>query len=98
MEKSVNEWMVIKKELAERKSDLKALRGQSAIKTRQIRRYGDEITEDINEVQYNTKELDRRITEIQNVEMSIESAIKQSNALTQLNINADVEKLLSPME
>lgn len=74
--KTINEWLVIKKVLAERKSDLKTIR----------------------EPQYDTKAIDRRVTEIQNAELAVDAAIKQSNAIQIISVNVDVEKLLSPME
>ena len=96
--KTINEWLVIKKELSERKADLKNIRTQTAVKTKTTQRYGDNVTEEQVDPQYDTKILDRRITEIQNANMAIDAAIKQSNAMIFLGVNVDVEKLLSPME
>jgi hypothetical protein len=96
--KTINEWMVIKKVLMERKADLKNIRIQTAVKRTTTQRYGDNATEELTEPQYDTKLLDRRITEIQNADLAIDAAIKQSNAMIFLGVNVDVEKLLSPME
>ena len=96
--RTVNEFLVLKKVFAERKNDLKQIRLQTTVKTKTVRRYNDETTEETVEPQYDTKVIDRRVTEIQNAELAIDSAIKQSNATTALNVNVDVEKLLSPME
>ena len=96
--RTVNEFLVLKKVFAERKNDLKQIRLQTTVKTKTTRRYNDETTEETAEPQYDTKVIDRRVTEIQNAELAIDSAIKQSNATTTLNVNVDVEKLLSPME
>jgi len=96
--KTINEWLVIKKVLMERKADLKNIRIQTAVKTKTTQRYGDNTTEESNEPQYDTKSIDRRITEIQNADLAIDAAIKQSNAKTELELNVDVEQLLSPME
>lgn len=96
--KTINEWLVIKKVLMERKADLKNIRIQTAVKTKSTSRYGDNVTEESNEPQYGTKAIDRRVTEIQNADLAIDAAIKQSNAKTELTINVDVDKLLSPME
>lgn len=98
MEKTINEWLVIKKVLAERKSDLKAIRIQTAVKTKTSRRYEGEETTDEIEPQYDTKVIDRRVTELQNADLAIDAAVKQSNAKVELNINVDVEKLLAPMD
>lgn len=96
--KTINEWLVIKKVLSERKNDLKNIRTQTAVKTKTMQRYGDNSTEETTEPQYDTKAIDRRVTEIQNADLAIDAAIKQSNAKVELAINVDVEKLLSPME
>jgi hypothetical protein len=96
--RTVNEFLVLKKVFAERKNDLKQIRLQTTVKTKTTRRYNDETTEETVDPQYDTKAIDRRVTEIQNAELAIDSAIKQSNATTILNVNVDVEKLLSPME
>ena len=98
MKKSINEWMVIRKVLSERRGDLKSLRQTCAVKTKQIQRYGENVTETTNEPKYDTKLLDRRITEMQNADLLIDSAIKQSNAMTGIDLPVDVDKLLSPME
>jgi hypothetical protein len=42
--------------------------------------------------------LDKRIVEMQNADLAIESAIKQSNATTRLAIAVDVDSLLLPVE
>lgn len=96
--RTVNEFLVLKKVFAERKNDLKQIRLQTTVKTKTTRRYNDEETVETVDPQYDTKLIDRRVTEIQNAELAIDSAIKQSNATTTLNVNVDVEKLLSPME
>ena len=98
MNKSINEWMVIKKMLSERRGDLKQLRQTSAVKSLITQRYGEDVTETKNEQQYDTKLLDRRIVEIQNADMLIDSAIKQSNAVIKVELPVDVDQLLSPME
>ena len=96
--RTVNEFLVLKKVFAERKNDLKQIRLQTTVKTKTVRRYNDETTEETVEPQYDTKLIDRRVTEIQNAELMIDAAIKQANATTTLNVNVDVEKLLSPMD
>jgi hypothetical protein len=98
MKKSINEWMVIRKVLSERRGDLKQLRQISAIEKTTIRRYGEDLTEEKLDAKYDTKLLDRRITEMQNADLLIDSAIKQSNAMIGVELPLDVERLLSPME
>jgi len=98
MNRSINEWMIIRKIVAERKQDLKRLRDLSAVDSRVIDSYGDKVKESINTAKYDVKVLDRRIVEMQNADLAIESAIKQSNATTKLELVIDVDSLLSPVE
>ncbi len=98
MKKSINEWMVIRKVLGERRSDLKQLRQDTAVKTTQTQIYGERETTTTNEPQYESKQIDRRITEMQNADLLIDSAIKQTNAMTGVELPIDIDYLLSPME
>ena len=98
MNKSINEWMIIRKIVGERKQDLKRLRDLSAVDSRVIDSYGDKVKESINTAKYDVKVLDRRIVEMQNADLAIESAIKQSNATTKIDLAVDVDFLLSPVE
>ena len=98
MEKTINEWLVIKKVLGERKGDMKQIRLHTSMKTKTTRRYEGETTEESIEPEYDTKVIDRRVIEIQNAELIIDAAVKQSNARNELALNVDVEKLLAPMD
>lgn len=98
MRKTINEFMVTKKVLIERVMDLKALRQQTAVEKHTTQRYGETATEIVSEAKYDTKLLDRRITEIQNALLLVDSAIKQSNASVQIELAVDIDRLLSPME
>lgn len=98
MKKTINEFMVCKKVLIERVQDLKQLRQQTAVDKITIQRYGEDVTETRQEAEYDSKLLDRRIVEIQNALLLIDSAIKQSNASVQIELPVDLDHLLSPME
>jgi hypothetical protein len=90
--------MVARKVLTERRTDLKRLREQCAVEKQVIQRHGETVTETNQDLKYDTKVLDRRITEMQNADMIIDSAIKQSNATTQIDLNVNLEALLAPMD
>lgn len=98
MNKSVNEWMVFKKVLGERRIDLKRLREASAVDHKTVHSVGDRVTEETAMAKYDARVLDRRIVEMQNADLAIESAIKQSNATVRLDIAVDADALLSPVE
>lgn len=98
MQKSINEWMIARKILAERKADLKQLRQQSAVDSKVIHTIGEKVMETSQTAKYDVKVLDRRIIEMQNADLAIESAIKQSNATVKIDLPIDVDSLLSPVE
>lgn len=98
MNRSINEWMVVRKVLTERRLDLKRLREASAVDKREVHSYGERISETTNTAKYDVRVLDKRIVEMQNADLAIESAIKQSNATTRLDIAVEVDSLLSPVE
>jgi hypothetical protein len=90
---TVNELLVVTKIVRERLKDLKELRTEvSNLK----RYYGDK--ESVKEPQYDVKKVDKKITELQNFLMLADQKVKQSNAVTQIDYQPEVEKLLSPLE
>lgn len=98
MNRSINEWMIARKILTERKMDLKRLRDQSAVDSLTIHTIGEKVMEQSNTAKYEVKVLDRRIIEMQNADLAIESAIKQSNATVKIDLPVDIDSLLSPVE
>jgi len=92
MEITINEAMVKMKVLKGRLGELSHLRSESA--TRETWREPNKVIEPV----YNIKELDRKCTDIENALLEIETAIKQSNALTKIKIEADVKALLAPLQ
>jgi len=53
--------------------------------------------EKIIEPQYDVKSVDKKITELETFLFKADAAIKQSNAITHVNIIVDVDKLLEPL-
>ena len=92
MEITINEAMVKMKVLKGRLGELSHLRSESA--TRETWREPNKIVEPV----YDMKELDRKCTDIENALLEIETAIKQSNALTKIEVEADIKSLLAPLQ
>lgn len=92
---TINEAMVLTKIVRERMADLKTLRSQLSVKERFFLRSSDEK---ITEPQYDVKAVDQKITQLQNFLFRTDSRIKQSNALTKISIDADIEALLEPLQ
>jgi hypothetical protein len=97
---TINEGMVLLKTLKERLAELRNLR--SSVSTEKVTTYpwdkdNQHKIESIT-VKYDIKLLDKKVTEIELFCFKLDSAIKQSNAKTEISIVADVDKLLAPLE
>jgi len=92
---TINEMMSLMKQVNKRINDLSTIR-QSVANTEHRFFGNDERKEVIPE--YDVKKVDTKITELQNFLFKADSAIKQSNASTQITIEVDVDSLLAPLE
>ena len=97
---TINEGMVLQKAVGSRVAELKALRAQVAIKneTMWYREDKNNDKKDTIEPQFDVKKVDKKIVELELFLFKLESKIKQTNAMTKIDIEADVDKLLSPLE
>lgn len=91
--KTINEVFVAMKVVRERITDLKALRGQIAVKETF---YGTK--EKTSEPLYDIKKADKKIVELQNWLNVTDAKIKMSNAVTQIDVELNMDDLLSPLE
>lgn len=89
---TINEAMVLLKVLKGRLGELSSLRQTCATTTKY---YGD--VEKVVSPEYNVKELDKRCVEIENFLLAVETAIKQSNAITTIEIEMDAQELMRPL-
>lgn len=94
MKMTVNESMVLIKTVKGRLAELSSLRSNSA--SRETRTMSGE--ERKIEPLYDVKALDTRCTELRNFLLTVESKIKQSNAVTTIEVDADTKELLAPIE
>jgi len=92
---TINKAMVLMKAVRERVNQLRALRGQ--VSTREYTYFGSDKKTD-TEPQYDVKAVDKKITELELFLFKADAKIKQSNAVTKIEIDADVDSLLSPLE
>ena len=96
---TINECMALQKAVRERVNELKNLRDEVAVerKTSYLLSDDREKIESLD-VKYDVKKVDKKITELEIFLFKVDSKIKQKNASTQVDIAADVDKLLSPLE
>lgn len=92
---TINELLVLNKAVRERKNDLSSLRSQLSTKERFFN-LGNENK--VVEPQYDVKAVDKKITELEIFLFKADAAVKQANATTQVNIVADVDTLLAPLQ
>ena len=92
MQKTVNEVMCLQKAVRERLAELQQLRNQVSVTETY---YG---TKDrVVAPNYDVKVVDKKIVELRNFLLDIDSKIKQSNAVTKLEVEFDINELLSPL-
>lgn len=92
MKITVNSAMVLQKALRGRLGELSSLRSECA---KSETYYGE--PKKVIEPKYDIKALDKRCVELENALLDIDTAIKGSNAITTIEIEADKSVLLAPL-
>ena len=92
---SINELLVLMKAVRERKNELSSLRSQVSTKERYFSMNNENK---VTEPQYDVKTVDRKIVELELFLFKADAAVKQANATTQINIEANVDVLLAPLQ
>ena len=98
---TINEAMVLQKTIRQRVSDLSSLRNANAVERNTYYRIGNDVEEKKREelkVQYDPKKLDAKIVELELFLFKVDTAIKRANAKAEVDIVADMDKLLAPIE
>lgn len=93
MKITINQALVLGKTIRQRLGELQTLR--NSVSSKETRWTGADRTEITP--QYDLKELDKRVVELENFIYFLDSSIKQSNAVTLVEIDADVQTLLAPL-
>jgi len=92
MKMTVNEAMVFQKALRGRLGELSSLRTTCASRESY---YGD--NHKVVEPMYDVKELDRKCVSLENALLDMDTRIKQSNAITIIEVDVDRAALLAPL-
>jgi len=91
---TVNEILSLCRAVRSRVNSLEGLRDKVSVETSYM-----ESKEKVVKPQYDCRLVDRKITNLQKFLYEADSKVKQSNANTKIEgLNADVEKLLAPLE
>lgn len=92
---TINESMVLAKAIRGRYAELSSMR--SANSNRETYYATANEPKRVVEPTYDVKDIDRRCVELENFLLQVESKIKQSNAMTVIEVDADVKLLLAPL-
>ena len=97
---TINEAMCLQKTIKERVAELRNLRSSVATEKKTTYPWQEGEFKKVEEivVKYDIKALDKKITEIELFLYKLDAKIKQSNAKTEIDIDVEVDKLLSPLE
>jgi len=93
MQYTINELMVLMKALRGRLAELSSLRSECSNSTQYYGSTGEKIVTPL----YSVKELDAKCVAIENFILLADTAIKQSNAITKVNIEIDAQTLMTPI-
>jgi flagellar biosynthesis chaperone FliJ len=94
MKITINQALVLGKTIRQRLGELQTLR--NSVANREIR-WGANNEKTETMPQYDIKEVDKKVIELENFIYCLDSTIKQANAVTILEIDADVKTLLAPL-
>lgn len=95
MQITINEALSLQKAIRERLNELKALR--SHVANRESYLYSRDEKK-VVEPQYDVKAVDRKAVELEKFLLKSDTAIKQSNAVTKIELDLDTDKLLEPLQ
>ena len=82
---------------SERLNELKGIRNGSTVRERWFNRETG-AEQKVSEPQYDVKMVDRKVSELERFLLMADSEIKTSNAITKVDVDFDVDKLLEPLQ
>ena len=92
---TINEALSLQKIVRERVSELRSLR--ASVSTVESWFTAGE-REKKTEPQYDVKVVDKKITQLETFLFKVDSKVKQSNAVTQIDVKETVDELLAPLD
>jgi len=96
MQYTINEILSLQKMVRERVNELRGLRASVSNRDTYFGEYA-QAKQRVQEPQYDVIEVDTRITQLELWLFKVDAAIKQSNAVTKLETEINVESLLQPL-
>ena len=97
---TINEGMVLQKAVRSRMNDLVNIRNANLVSRRTFDIYRDGAEKERTEItpQYDPKLVDTKVVELEMFLFKLDTAIKRANSRSEIEIVADVDKLLAPIQ
>jgi len=97
---TINEAMVMQRTIRDRINSLSSLRNANSTRTRTMSYLGGgEPKEQVTiEPQYDVRDLDAKIVELEGMMFKIDVSIKRANAKTEIGVEFDIDKILEPIK
>lgn len=95
---TINEALALQTAVKKRLAELQSMRSEVSKKHTSVYGAGNDERKEIDEPLYDVKFVDKKIVELETFLFKCDSKIKQANATTQIDIIADVDKLLEPLQ
>ena len=95
---TINGTLQLINQVSKRLADLRSIRSQGINKSKVTYGMGEHQRTEESECQYNTKEIDKRVTMLENWLFKANTAVKQANATTVVDLEVNSDDLLAPLE
>lgn len=97
---TISEGMVLQRTIRSRMMSLERIRNANLTNTRTFSYLGGGEPKEKIEVEpkYDPRIVDKKLTELELFLFKLDSAIKRANAKTEISVEADIEKLLEPIQ
>lgn len=95
---TINEGMVLQKAVNGRLNELRKLRDSVSTDRNTYTMYGEKEKREEIVVKYDIKLVDKKVVELEIFLFKLDSKIKQANAMTKIDLEANIDALLSPLE
>ena len=95
---TINEALALQTAVKKRLAELQILRNQVAVKHSSNSYFGERETKTVDEPQYDVKLVDKKVVELETFLFKVDAQIKQANAKTEIELTANVDKLLESLQ
>jgi len=95
---TINGTLQLITQVSKRLSDIRSIRSQGVNKSKVTYGTGENARTEESVFQYDAKSLDQKVTMLENWLFKANTAVKQANATTVVDLDVDVDTLLAPLQ